>query len=117
MPYKDIAPPNGEKITRTDRLNVPDRPIIPFIRGDGTGPDIWAASQRVFDAAVQKAFGGKKRIEWFEIYGGDLANEVYKEQIWLPEDTVTAIREFRVAIKGPLTTPVGGGNRSINVTL
>jgi isocitrate dehydrogenase len=119
MKYDRITPPKrGSRVTGTaSALQVPDDPIIPFIRGDGTGPDIWAASQRVFDAAVQKAYGGKKRIEWFEVYGGDLANEVYKEQIWLPEDTVNAIREFRVAIKGPLTTPVGGGNRSINVTL
>src|SRR6059036_3927342 len=104
MPYKDVTPPPGGKISIAGgKLNVPDDPIIPFIRGDGTGPDIWAASQRVFDAAVQKAYGGKKRIEWFEIFGGDLANEVYEEPVWLPEDTVTAIREFKVAIKGPLT--------------
>src|SRR6188768_2327214 len=117
MPYKNIAPPQGGKITRDQKLNVPDDPIIPFIRGDGTGPDIWAASVRVFDAAVQKAFGGKKRVEWFEIYAGDLANELYQQQVWLPQDTLAAIREYRVAIKGPLTTPVGGGVRSINVTL
>jgi isocitrate dehydrogenase len=117
--YDRLKPPaRGSRITGTaSNLSVPDDPIIPFIRGDGTGPDIWAASQRVFDAAVQKAYGGKKRIEWFEVYGGDLANSFYEEEVWLPEDTVTAIREFRVAIKGPLTTPVGGGNRSINVTL
>src|SRR5712675_1310605 len=73
MPYQDVAPPNGEKITRTDRLNVPDRPIIPFIRGDGTGPDIWAASERVFDAAVEKAYGGKRKIEWLEVFAGETA--------------------------------------------
>jgi isocitrate dehydrogenase len=117
--YDRLKPPaRGSRITGTaSSLSVPDDPIVPFIRGDGTGPDIWAASQRVFDAAVQKAYGGKKRVEWFEIFAGELANEVYAEQIWLPKDTLAAIREYRVAIKGPLTTPVGGGNRSINVTL
>src|SRR5438132_14237766 len=115
MPYKDIAPPNGEKITRTDRLNVPDQPIIPFIRGDGTGPDIWAASERVFDAAVKKAFGGKKKIAWFEVFAGQAAKDKFDS--WLPDDTVEAFREYLVGIKGPLTTPVGGGIRSLNVAL
>jgi isocitrate dehydrogenase len=115
MPYIDIAPPNGEKITRTDRLNVPDRPIIPFIRGDGTGPDIWAASVRVFDAAVKKAFGGKKEIVWFEVFAGQAAKDKFDS--WLPDDTVEAFREYLVGIKGPLTTPVGGGIRSLNVAL
>ena len=115
MPYKDVAPPNGEKITRTDRLTVPDRPIIPFIRGDGTGPDIWAASERVFDAAVEKAFGGKKKIAWFEVFAGQAAKDKFDS--WLPEDTVEAFREYLVGIKGPLTTPVGGGIRSLNVAL
>src|SRR5262247_1372734 len=115
MPYKDVAPPAGEKITRTDRLNVPDQPIIPFIRGDGTGPDIWAASVRVFDAAVEKAYGGKKKIAWFEVYAGQAAKDKFGE--WLPEDTVEAFREYHVGIKGPLTTPVGGGIRSLNVAL
>src|SRR6266852_3256015 len=115
MPYKDIAPPAGEKITRTDRLNVPDRPIIPFIRGDGTGPDIWAASERVFDAAVEKAFGGKKKIAWFEVFAGQAAKDKFDS--WLPDDTVDAFREYLVGIKGPLTTPVGGGIRSLNVAL
>src|ERR1700737_1345312 len=115
MPYKDIAPPNGEKITRTDRLNVPDRPIIPFIRGDGTGPDIWAASERVFDAAVKKAFGGKKKIAWFEVFAGQAAKDKFDS--WLPDDTVEAFREYLVGIKGPLTTPVGGGITSLNVAL
>src|SRR5213594_1126180 len=115
MPYKDVAPPNGEKITRTDRLNVPDNPIIPFIRGDGTGPDIWAASVRVFDAAVKKAFGGKKKIAWFEVFAGQAAKDKFDE--WLPDDTVEAFREYLVGIKGPLTTPVGGGIRSLNVAL
>ena len=115
MPYKDIAPPEGEKITRTDRLNVPDQPIIPFIRGDGTGPDIWAASVRVFDAAVEKAYGGRKKIAWFEVFAGQAAKDKFDE--WLPNDTVEAFREYVVGIKGPLTTPVGGGIRSLNVAL
>src|SRR6266446_174172 len=115
MPYKDVAPPAGEKITRTDTLNVPDRPIIPFIRGDGTGPDIWAASVRVFDAAVEKAYGGRKKIAWFEVYAGQAAKDKFGE--WLPDDTVEAFREYHVGIKGPLTTPVGGGIRSLNVAL
>src|SRR5436853_5633617 len=115
MPYKDIAPPNGEKITRTDRLNVPDQPVIPFIRGDGTGPDIWAASERVFDAAVKKAYGGKRKIAWFEVYAGETAKNKFDN--WLPDDTVEAFKEFLVGIKGPLTTPVGGGIRSLNVAL
>ena len=115
MPYKDIAPPNGEKITRTDRLNAPDQPIIPFIRGDGTGPDIWAASERVFDTAVKKAFGGKKKIAWFEVFAGQAAKDKFDS--WLPDDTVEAFREYMVGIKGPLTTPVGGGIRSLNVAL
>src|SRR5216110_2318963 len=115
MPYKDVAPPAGEKITRTDRLNVPDQPIIPFIRGDGTGPDIWAASVRVFDAAVEKAYAGKKKIAWFEVFAGQTAKDKFDE--WLPDDTVEAFREYLVGIKGPLTTPVGGGITSLNVAL
>src|ERR1700758_4591800 len=115
MPYKDVAPPAGEKITRTDRLNVPDQPIIPFIRGDGTGPDIWAASERVFDAAVEKAYQGSRKIAWFEVFAGETAKNRFDD--WLPEDTVTAFKEFLVGIKGPLTTPVGGGIRSLNVAL
>src|SRR5207248_479961 len=115
MPYKDVAPPNGEKITRTERLNVPDRPIIPFIRGDGTGPDIWAASVRVLDAAVEKAYGGKKKISWFEVFAGQAAKDKFDS--WLPDDTVEAFREYVIGIKGPLTTPVGGGIRSLNVAL
>src|SRR5205809_5048891 len=115
MPYKDVAPPAGERITRTDRLNVPDQPIIPFIRGDGTGADIWAASVRVFDSAVEKAYGGKKKIAWFEVFAGQTAKDKLDE--WLPDDTVEAFREFLVGIKGPLTTPVGGGIRSLNVEL
>src|SRR6266853_1763870 len=115
MPYKNVAPPPGERISRTDKLDVPDQPIIPFIRGDGTGPDIWAASVRVFDAAVEKAYGGKKRIAWFEVFAGQAAKD--KVDTWLPDDTVEAFREYLVGIKGPLTTPVGGGIRSLNVAL
>ncbi len=96
-------------------LQVPDTPIIPFIEGDGTGRDIWKASRRVFDAAVEHAYGGKRRVAWFEVFAGERAFKTFKE--WLPDDTVEAIRDFRVAIKGPLTTPVGGGIRSLNVTL
>jgi len=96
-------------------LQVPDAPIIPFIEGDGTGRDIWKASRRVFDAAVEQAYGGKRRVAWFEVLAGEKAFNTFKE--WLPDDTVAAIRDFRVAIKGPLTTPVGGGIRSLNVTL
>jgi isocitrate dehydrogenase len=94
---------------------VPDRPVIPFIEGDGTGRDIWKASRRVFDAAVEKAFGGKRKIAWLEIFAGEKSYNQFQD--WLPQDTVDAIRDFRVAIKGPLTTPVGGGIRSLNVTL
>ncbi len=110
------APATGTPITRDDgRLVVPDDPIIPFIEGDGTGPDIWRASVRVFDAAVKKAFGGRKRIVWFEVPAGEKANTQHGE--WLPNDTLEAVRAYKVAIKGPLTTPVGGGIRSLNVTL
>ena len=115
--YQNLTPPaNGEKITISGgKLNVPDHPVIPFIEGDGIGPDIWAASQRVFDAAVEKAYGGKRKIEWLEVYAGEKAHTKFGE--WLPEDTLTAVREYLVAIKGPLTTPVGGGIRSLNVAL
>src|SRR6187455_3348914 len=112
------SPASGTAITRKGgRLVVPDNPIIPYIEGDGTGPDIWRASVRVFDAAVAKAYGGKKKIAWMEIYAGEKANEVYGPNTWLPEETNEVIRDFRIAIKGPLTTPVGGGIRSINVAL
>lgn len=115
---KIIAPSNGEKITVTDgKLKVPDNPIIPFIEGDGIGPDIWRASKLVFDEAVKKAYNGKKKIAWMEIYAGEKALKVYGKNKWLPEETVEAIREYVVAIKGPLTTPVGGGIRSLNVAL
>ena len=97
------------------RLQIPENPILPFIRGDGTGPDIWAAAQRVLDAAVEKAYGGARRIAWFEVYAGEAAHNRFGE--WLPQDTVEAFKEFLVGIKGPLTTPVGGGIRSLNVAL
>jgi isocitrate dehydrogenase len=117
--YERLTPPaHGEKITMSDgKLNVPDNPIIPFIEGDGTGVDIWPAAQMVFDTAVKKAYGGKREIVWFEVYAGEKANKVYEKEIWLPDDTLKAITEYRVGIKGPLTTPVGGGFRSINVAL
>src|SRR6202167_4404815 len=98
-----------------NKLNVPDEPTIPFIEGDGTGRDIWRASVRVLDAAVNKAYGGKKKIQWLEVYAGEKAFKQFNN--WLPDETVEAIRDFRVAIKGPLTTPVCGGIRSLNVTL
>jgi isocitrate dehydrogenase len=110
------VPSDGQKITVEGlKLNVPDRPIIPFIEGDGTGRDIWRASQLVFDAAVQKAYGSSRRIVWYEIFAGEKAFNQFGE--WLTDDSVKAIAEFVVAIKGPLTTPVGGGIRSLNVTL
>jgi isocitrate dehydrogenase len=116
MAYKDLTPPAGDKISKSEgRLTVPDRPVIPFIRGDGTGPDIWAASERVLDAAVEKAYGGKKKIVWFEVFAGQAAKDKFDE--WLPQDTVEAFREYLVGIKGPLTTPVGGGISSLNVAL
>src|SRR5580693_3123272 len=113
---KPIAPSGGQKITLKDgKLAVPDRPIVPFIEGDGTGRDIWRASVRVLDAAVKKAYGGRRRIEWMEVYAGEKAFNAFKS--WLPDETVEACRAFLVSIKGPLTTPVGGGIRSLNVAL
>jgi isocitrate dehydrogenase len=110
------VPSHGQVIEYVGgEFQVPDQPIIPFIEGDGTGRDIWKASRRVFDAAVEKAFGGKKKIAWLEIFAGEKSYNQFQD--WLPQDTVDAIRDFRVAIKGPLTTPVGGGIRSLNVTL
>jgi isocitrate dehydrogenase len=110
------APANGKAIGYSNGvLQVPDNPIIPFIEGDGTGRDIWKASRRVFDAAVEKAYGGKKRVVWFEVFAGEKAFNALKQ--WLPDETVEAARDFRVSIKGPLTTPVGGGIRSLNVAL
>ena len=116
MAFQHLTPPAGGKISiHNGKLTVPENPILPFIRGDGTGPDIWAASQRVFDAALQKAYGGKRRAVWFEVYAGEAAFNKFKT--WLPEDTVEAFRDFLVGIKGPLTTPIGGGIRSLNVAL
>ncbi|MEE9288789.1 MAG: NADP-dependent isocitrate dehydrogenase [Bacteroidota bacterium] len=115
---KLTLPTDGQLIAVQDGvLQVPDDPIIPFIEGDGTGPEIWRSAKNVFDAAVRKAYGGKKRIVWFEVFAGEKSNRVYGDNTWLPDDTVNAIRTCIVAIKGPLTTPVGGGIRSINVTL
>ena len=115
---KLIPPAAGQPIRFVNgKLDVTDLPIIPFIEGDGTGPDIWRASQRVFDAAVLKAYGGKKKIIWFEVFAGEKANKIYGPNTWLHDDTLVAIKEYIVAIKGPLTTPIGGGIRSINVSL
>ncbi len=116
MAYKDLTPPRGGKISiQQGKLNVPQDPVLPFIRGDGTGPDIWAASQRVFDASVEKAYGGKRKITWFEVFAGQTAKDKFDN--WLPDDTIEAFKEYLVGIKGPLTTPVGGGIRSLNVAL
>jgi len=116
MAYKDVTPPQGGKISiSAGRLNVPDNPVIPFIRGDGTGPDIWASSVRVLDAAVEKAYAGKRKVSWFEVFAGEESFKRFNN--WLPDDTVEAFREYIVGIKGPLTTPVGGGIRSLNVAL
>jgi isocitrate dehydrogenase len=117
IPYETLSPPStGELITmESGRLRVPATPIIPFIEGDGIGPDIWRASQRVFDAAVERAYNGERRIVWFEVLAGEKAKNAVDS--WLPEDTLRAIRHHLVAIKGPLTTPVGGGIRSLNVAL
>ena len=117
MSYLHLTPPvDGDRITAENGiLSVPDHPVLPFIEGDGIGPDIWRAAQHVFDGAVQHAYADSRRIEWFEIYAGDKAHQRFGE--WLPQDTLSAIRDYRVAIKGPLTTPVGGGIRSLNVAL
>jgi isocitrate dehydrogenase len=117
--YQKLTPPTaGHAITvANNKLVVPDDPIIPFIEGDGIGRDIWRASQRVFDAAVKKAYGGKRKVHWFEVYAGEKSTQVYGKDIWLPDDTLNAIKQYIVAIKGPLTTPIGGGIRSLNVTL
>jgi isocitrate dehydrogenase len=115
-PLKLTPPAQGAKITlRDSKLVVPENPIIPFIEGDGTGPDIWRASVRVMDAAVQKAYGGRRKIHWMEVFAGEKANRQFNS--WLPDETVTACRDYLVSIKGPLTTPVGGGIRSLNVAL
>jgi isocitrate dehydrogenase len=115
--YNGVAvPSDGKKIGyASGKYDVPANPIVPFIEGDGTGRDIWKASRRVFDAAVEKAYQGKRRVAWYEVFAGEKAKSTFDN--WLPDDTIAAIREFRVAIKGPLTTPVGGGIRSLNVAL
>ena len=113
---KITAPTDGAKMSISNgRLVVPDNPIVPYIEGDGTGPDIWRASVRVMDAAVQKAYAGRRKIHWMEVYAGEKSNKLL--HTWLPDETVTACREYLVSIKGPLTTPVGGGIRSLNVAL
>src|ERR1700733_2861385 len=110
------VPAGGQKITISNgKLQVPDHPIIPFIEGDGTGRDIWRASVREFDAAVQTTYGGKRKIQWMEVFAGEKANKAYNS--WLPDETVAACRDYLISIKGPLTTPVGGGIRSLNVAL
>jgi len=116
--FESITPPaDGQRIEvdSAGKLRVPEHPILPFIEGDGTGPDIWRASKRVFDAAVERAYGGRRKIAWFEVYAGQKAFDKFDS--WLPEDTLTAFRQYFVGIKGPLTTPVGGGIRSLNVAL
>ncbi len=116
MAYTTCNPPAGDKITVSHgKLTVPKNPVIPFIRGDGTGPDIWRASERVFDAAVHKAYAGDRKISWFEVFAGEESFKRFDN--WLPDDTVNAFQEYLVGIKGPLTTPVGGGIRSLNVAL
>jgi isocitrate dehydrogenase len=115
--FKDVRPPTeGERISMTaEGLRIPDHPIMPCIEGDGTGPDIWRATRRVLDAAVAKAYGGKRKIVWFEVFAGQTSYD--KFETWLPDDTINAFREYLIGIKGPLTTPVGGGIRSLNVAL
>src|SRR5262245_26597318 len=110
-------PSAGDPVTMSSsgKLDVPKRPILPFIEGDGTGPDIWRASQRIFDAAVQKAYGKDRQIAWYEVFAGEKAFNKYGE--WLPDETVEAYRKYLVGIKGPLTTPIGKGIRSLNVAL
>ncbi|HNE05280.1 MAG TPA: isocitrate/isopropylmalate family dehydrogenase, partial [Anaerolineales bacterium] len=117
MAYENVkVPEGGAKISIQDgKLNVPNNPIIPFVEGDGTGRDIWRASVRVFDAAVEKAYGGKRKINWMEVYAGEKSFKLF--QSWLPDETTEAFKEFLVGIKGPLTTPIGGGIRSLNVQL
>ena len=120
MAFEKIEiPANGEKITANadNSLNVPDQPIIPFIEGDGIGIDITPVMRSVVDTAIEKAYGGSKKIAWMEVYAGEKANKIYGENTWMPDETMAAIREYLVAIKGPLTTPVGGGIRSLNVML
>src|SRR5579864_5447885 len=113
--FEKIKVPAGEKIKilSDGQIQVPDQPIVPFIEGDGTGADIWRASVRVLDSSVEKAYGGKRKIAWMEVYAGEKSFKQFNS--WLPDETVDAFREFLIGIKGPLTTPVGGGIRSLNV--
>ena len=117
MNYKFIkVPTEGDKIFfKNSEIDVPDHPIVPFIEGDGIGPDIWKATSRIIEAAVKKSYGVKKKICWMEVFAGEKAKKTCNE--WLPEETIDAIRVYKVAIKGPLTTPVGGGIRSLNVSI
>ena len=120
MTYEKITvPADGEKIVvgEDDSLRVPDNPIIPYIEGDGIGIDITPVMKSVVDAAVDKAYGDRRRIRWMEVYAGEKSTRIYGEDVWLPGETLDAVRDFVVSIKGPLTTPVGGGIRSLNVTL
>jgi isocitrate dehydrogenase len=120
MAFEHIdVPSSGEKMSANAdfTLNVPDQPVIPFIEGDGIGADITPVMRKVVDAAVEKAYGGKRAIQWMEIFAGEKANRIYGEGTWLPAETLEAIKAYRVAIKGPLTTPVGGGIRSLNVAM
>jgi len=119
MAYQHIKVPAGEKITvnKDFSLNVPDQPIIPFIEGDGTGADITPVMIKVVDAAVEKAYGDKKKISWMEVFAGEKATKIYGPDVWLPDETLDAVKEYVISIKGPLTTPVGGGIRSLNVAL
>jgi isocitrate dehydrogenase len=117
--YNKIIVPKGEKVTlgANGKLNVPDNPVIAYIEGDGIGGDITRASMMIWNSAIEKAYGGKRKVAWMEIYAGEKANAVYEKDVWLPDETVAAISEYLIAIKGPLTTPVGGGIRSLNVAL
>src|SRR5512138_3485187 len=120
MPYQHVTvPAGGQKITvnKDYSLNVPDQPVIPYIEGDGTGIDITPVMIKVVDAAVAKAYGGKKKIVWMEVYAGEKSTKVYGPDVWLPDETLEAVKDYVVSIKGPLTTPVGGGIRSLNVAL
>src|SRR5690606_8877298 len=120
MPYQHVkVPEQGEKITvNADfSLNVPDQPVIPYIEGDGTGMDITPVMIKVVDAAVAKAYGGKRKIHWMEVYAGEKSTKVYGPDVWLPEETLEIVKDYVVSIKGPLTTPVGGVIRSVNVAL
>ena len=119
MAFDKITVPQGETISVDEygALHVPNKPIVPFIEGDGIGVDISPVMKQVVDAAVEKAYGGERQISWMEVYAGEKATQVYDQETWLPDETLEAIKQYKVAIKGPLTTPVGGGIRSLNVAL